>query len=55
MRLTTDELQLFRGVLLSRRAFRDTEVNLNANPWQEWMQGTLDKITDELYPDADEI
>ena len=55
MRLTTDELQLFRGVLLSRRAYRDTKVPLNANPWQEWMQGTLDKITDELYPDAIEI
>ncbi len=49
MTFTENELRLFRGVLLARRAYRDTPVPLGAQPWEEWMQATLDKLTDELY------
>ena len=55
MRLTTNELKLFRGVLLSRRAFRDTDIPLGARVWEEWMQDTLDKVTDELYPQEADV
>ena len=50
MKLTTNELKLFRNVLLSRRALRDSPAPLAASPWEEWMEGTLNKLTDELYP-----
>lgn len=49
MRLTTDELKLFRDVLLARKSYYST-VSENSLIWQEWMEGTLDKLTDELYP-----
>ena len=49
MRLTTNELKLFREVLLARKSYYST-VSQNATVWEEWMQGTLDKLTDELYP-----
>jgi len=49
MKLTTNELQLFRSVLLARKSFA-SQVSDNPLVWEEWMQGTLDKVTDELYP-----
>ena len=50
MTLTTNELRLFRNTLLSKRALRDTELPQRARVWEPWMQATLDKLTDELYP-----
>ena len=50
MKLTENELRLFRNTLLARRAYRNTAIPLGAKPWEDWMQGTLDKLTDELYP-----
>lgn len=50
MKLTTDELKLFRNILLSRRALASSSLPISANVWEDWMYGTLDKVTDELYP-----
>ena len=50
MRLTEKELKMFRNTLLARRIYRDTEVPLGARIWEPWMEGTLSKLTDELYP-----
>ena len=50
MKLTTNELRLFRQYLLAKRAYRNTPVPLGSRVWEEWMSGTLDKLTDELYP-----
>ena len=50
MRLTTNELRLFRNTLLAKQALRDTELPFGARVWEDWMQGTLNKLTDELYP-----
>ena len=56
MRLTEKELKLFRNNLLAKRALRDTETPLGAVIWESWMQGTLTKLTDELYPqEGDQI
>ena len=56
MKLTTNELTLFRNYLLSKRAYRDSELPLQSRVWEEWMDGTLDKLTDELYPcEGDQI
>jgi len=56
MRLTEKELKMFRNILLARRAYRDTEVPLGARIWEPWMEGTLAKLTDELYPqEGDQI
>lgn len=50
MKLTTNELKLFRNVILARKSFATTEVSLGANVWEPWMESTLAKLTDELYP-----
>ena len=56
MKLTTNELRLFRNSILAKRAFRDTELPQGARLWEDWMQSTLDKLTDELYPcEGDQI
>ena len=56
MKLTTNELELFRNYLLAKRAYRNTPVPLGAKLWEGWMDGTLDKLTDELYPvEGDQI
>ena len=56
MKLTENELRLFRNTLLARRAYRNTAIPLGAKPWEDWMQGTLDKLTDELFPcDFDQV
>ena len=56
MKLTTNELQLFRQCILAKRAFRNTDIPLKPHIWEEWMQSTLDKLTDELYPcEGDQI
>ena len=48
MNLTNKELAFIRNNLLAIRAYRDTEVNLDGNPWEPWMEGFLEKITNEL-------
>ena len=56
MKLTTNELQLFRQCILAKRAYRNTDIPLKPRVWEEWMQSTLDKLTDELYPcEGDQI
>ena len=55
MKLTTNELELFRNFLLSRRALRDTDLPGAAILWEPWMQGSLDKLTDELYPQEADV
>ena len=50
MKLTTNELKLFRQYLLAKRAYRPTQVPLGTRVWEDWMEGTLSKLTDELYP-----
>ena len=56
MKLTTNELTLFRNYLLAKRAYRNTAIPLQPRIWEEWMDGTLDKLTDELYPcEGDQI
>ena len=50
MKLTTNELKLFRQYLLAKRAYRSTEIPFGAKVWEPWMDGTLSKLTDELYP-----
>ena len=50
MRLTKNELKMFRNILLARRAYRDSDIPLGARIWEPWMEGTLTKLTDELYP-----
>jgi hypothetical protein len=50
MRLTEKELKLFRNNLLAKRAYRNTEVPFGDCIWEPWMEGTLAKLTDELYP-----
>lgn len=56
MKLTTNELKLFRQYLLAKRQYRNTPIPLGALVWESWMQGTLDKLTDELYPvEGDQI
>ena len=48
MNLTNIELAFIRNNLLACRAYRNTEVNLDGNPWEPWMEGFLKKITKEL-------
>ena len=50
MKLTTNELKLFRDFILARKSFAAAEVSLGPNVWEPWMESTLDKLTDELYP-----
>ena len=50
MKLTTNELTLFRNILLSRRALATSELPGQARVWEPWMESTLRKVTDELYP-----
>ena len=50
MKLNTNELKLFREVLLARRSLADTDLPGKSLLWQPWMEGTLSKVTDELYP-----
>ena len=50
MKLTTNELRLFRNYILAKRAYRGADLPLNARVWEDWMGATLDKLTDELYP-----
>ena len=40
MKLTTNELTLFRNYLLSKRAYRNTAIPLQPRIWEEWMDGT---------------
>ena len=44
MKLTTNELQLFRNYLLAKRAYRNTPVPLGAKLWEEWMDAVLDDL-----------
>ena len=37
MKLTTNELQLFRNYLLAKRAYRNTAIPLGAKLWEGWM------------------
>lgn len=55
MRLTEKELKLFRNTLLARRAYRDSDIPLGARIWEDWMEGTLAKLTDELYPQEGDL
>ena len=48
MNLTNTELAFIRNNLSAIRAYRNTEVNLDGNPWEPWMEGFLKKITKEL-------
>nr|AKH48868.1 phage terminase large subunit [uncultured marine virus] len=50
MRLTEEELIMFRNNLLSKRSFKGQQLPCGAQIWEDWMEGTLNKITDELYP-----
>ena len=50
MKLTTNELTLFRNYLLSKRAYAPTDIPLGYRVWEPWMNGTLQKLEDELYP-----
>ena len=56
MKLTTNELELFRNYILAKRAYRNTPIPLQPRVWEGWMEGTLNKLTDELYPiEGDQI
>lgn len=55
MKLTTNELKLFRNFILSRRSFRDSQLPLGTIVWEDWMEGTLEKLTDELYPQEADV
>ena len=48
MRFTERELLLFKNTLLARRAYRNTDIPLNARVWDDWMETTLTKINNEL-------
>lgn len=48
MRLTEKELILFRNNLLATRSLRHADTSTLL--WEPWMEHTLRKITDELYP-----
>ena len=50
MNLTHNELLLFRNYLISKRAYRDTQIPFGAKVWEDWMHGTISKLEDELYP-----
>jgi hypothetical protein len=50
MKLTDREIALFRNTLLARKMYEHTTEVLGYNPWQPWMQSTLDKLNDELSP-----
>jgi len=50
MKLTEKELTLFRNYMLSKRAYANTDIPLGYRVWETWMNGTLQKLEDELYP-----
>lgn len=50
MKLTKTELVFFRNQLLHRSSYKGMEIHLGAKSWEDWMEGTLQKLTDELYP-----
>ena len=48
MRLTNKELRLIKGVLETKRMYRNTSVPCKATVWEPWMESFLKKVTDEL-------
>lgn len=48
MRLTDKEITLFLGYLKAKRMYRGCKPALGAEVWQPWMEGTIQKLTDEL-------
>ena len=49
MRLSEKELKFFRNILVHRSSYRGVEC-LGNRSWEPWMEATLQKLTDELYP-----
>ena len=48
MKLTDREITLLLGYLKARRMYRGCKPALGAEVWQPWMEGTIQKLTDEL-------
>ena len=56
MKLTFNELKLFRNYLVAKRAHAKTSIPMGAKVWEDWMHGTIQKLEDEMYPqEADPI
>ncbi len=49
MRLTKRELTFIRNNLLAKRAYR-CSPHPAVRVWEDWMEGLLQKIEDELAP-----
>ena len=49
MRLTKYELELFIGVLKSRRMYRNPPCATRDIGYEDWEQRTLEKLINELY------
>lgn len=50
MRLTKRELTFIRNNLLAKRAYRCSPHPAAVRVWEDWMEGFLQKIEDELAP-----
>lgn len=50
MKLTQKELDFFIGYLEVRRMYKPTGHVLGSLVWEDWMEDTLKKLTDERYP-----